>query len=104
MCLVRSICHDCKVAFKALFRYKLSSNDLDVLLCLGDLSLDKLTLLLVVLGMLWKARGMMWWVSGRTCLRCSSRAIDDEVHCLFSCAHPTLDEARDALLAAVVPL
>jgi hypothetical protein len=39
-----------------------------------------------------------------TCLRCSSRAIDDEAHCLFSCAHPTLDEAPDTLLAAVLPL
>jgi hypothetical protein len=38
----------------------------------------------------------------RTCLRCSSRAVDDEAHCLFACAHPTLDEAWDTLLAAIV--
>jgi hypothetical protein len=30
-------------------------------------------------------------------------SVDDEAHCLFSCAHPTLDEARDTLLEAIVP-
>jgi hypothetical protein len=40
--------------------------------------------------------------SHRICLRCSSRAGNDEAHCLFSCAHPTRDEARDTLLAANV--
>jgi hypothetical protein len=48
----------------------------------------------------------------RICLRCSSRAVDDEAHCplqkenkikYVSCAHPTLDEALDTFLAAIVP-
>lgn len=44
--------------------------------------------------------------SQRTCLRCSSQAptlVDDEHHCLFLCDHPTLVEARDVFMAAVVP-
>ena len=40
----------------------------------------------------------------RTCLRCSSTAVDDEAHCLFLCEHPTIVEARDVVfLSAVVP-
>ena len=39
----------------------------------------------------------------RTCLRCSSTALDDEAHCLFLCEHPTIVEARDVFLSAVVP-
>ena len=39
----------------------------------------------------------------RTCLRCSSTAVDDEAHCLFLCEHPTIVEARDIFLSAVVP-
>ena len=39
----------------------------------------------------------------RTCLRCSSTAVDDEAHCLFLCEHPTIVEARDVFLSAVVP-
>ena len=38
----------------------------------------------------------------RTCLRCSSTAVDDEAHCLFLCEHPTIVEARDVFLSAVV--
>ena len=41
--------------------------------------------------------------SQRTCLRCSSTVVDDEAHCLFMCEHPTIVEARDLFLAAVVP-
>ena len=41
--------------------------------------------------------------SQRTCLRCSSTVVDDEAHCLFVCEHPTIIEARDLFLAAVVP-
>ena len=41
--------------------------------------------------------------SQRTCLRCSSTVVDDEAHCLFMCEHPTIVEARDSFLAAVVP-
>ena len=37
------------------------------------------------------------------CLRCSSTAVDDEAHCLFLCEHPTIVEARDVFLSAVVP-
>ena len=39
----------------------------------------------------------------RTCLRCSSTAVDDETHCLFLCEHPTIVQARDVFLSAVVP-
>ena len=39
----------------------------------------------------------------RTCLRCSSTAVDDEAHCLFLCEHPTIVEARDVFLSVVVP-
>ena len=38
-----------------------------------------------------------------TCLRCSSTAMDDEAHCLFLCEHPTIVEARNEFLSAVVP-
>ena len=41
--------------------------------------------------------------SQRTCLWCSSTVVDDEAHCLFMCEHPTIVEARDVFLAAVVP-
>ena len=41
--------------------------------------------------------------SQRTCLRCSSTVVDDEAHFLFVCEHPTIVEARDLFLAAVVP-
>ena len=30
-------------------------------------------------------------------------AVDDEAHCLFFCEHPTMVEARDLFLSAVVP-
>ena len=39
----------------------------------------------------------------RTCLRCSSTAVDDEAHCLFLCEHPTIVEARNLFLSVVVP-
>ena len=39
----------------------------------------------------------------RTCLRCSSTAVDDEAHCLFLCEHPTVVEARDVFMSTVVP-
>ena len=38
-----------------------------------------------------------------TFLRCSSTALGDEAHCLFLCEHPTIVEARDLFLAALVP-
>ena len=40
--------------------------------------------------------------SQRTSLRCLSTVIDDEAHCLFMCEHPTIVEAGDSFLAAVV--
>ena len=56
-----------------------------------------------------QADTMMRWLppllphSQRTCLRCRSTVVDDEAHCLFMCEHPTIVEARDLFLAAVVP-
>lgn len=45
--------------------------------------------------------------SHRRCLRCpvgGLAPIDDEAHCLWSCAHPDLEEARERFLALLVPL
>ena len=46
---------------------------------------------------------MLMYEHQRTCLRCNSPVVDDEAHCLFMCEHPTIVEARDLFLAAVVP-
>ena len=54
-------------------------------------------------GLLFRVQGYFRVYSQRTCLRCSSTVVDDEAHCLFMCEHPTIVEARDLFLAAVVP-
>ena len=37
----------------------------------------------------------------RFCQRCSTRVVDDEAHCLLSCQHADLVEAREILMATV---
>jgi hypothetical protein len=39
--------------------------------------------------------------SQRFCERCSTRVVDDEAHCLLSCQHAELVEARELLMATV---
>ena len=35
------------------------------------------------------------------CIRCSLNVVDDEAHCLFACTHPTLQQQREQLRAAL---
>ena len=39
----------------------------------------------------------------RTCIRCTCQSVDDEAHCLLSCAHPGLASLRTALASTLQP-